>query len=103
MVTFPDLKYKTFIEAKNALIALGLVVGDLKYVPFLAKDVVLDVSYNGRTVNVGDKLMKNSKIDIDLGDGKDIFKEEELIIDDSKTPQPSKPIKKMSPSLSNLK
>jgi serine/threonine-protein kinase len=94
MVTFPDLKNKTFIEAKNALIALGLVVGDLKYVLDLGKDNVLDVSYNGRTVNVGDKLMKNSKIDIVLGDGKDLLMEEELIIDDSKTPQPSKPIKK---------
>jgi serine/threonine-protein kinase len=94
MVTFPDLKNKTFIEAKNTLIALGLVVGDLKYVPHIAKDIVLDVSYNGRTVNVGDKLMKNSKIDIVLGDGKDHLMEEELIIDDSKTPRPSKPIKK---------
>jgi serine/threonine protein kinase len=93
MVTLPDLKNKTFIEAKNALIDLGLVVGELIYVPDLAI-IVHEVSFNGRTVKAGDKLMKNSKIDIVLGDGKDMFTDEELIIDDSKTPQPSKPIKK---------
>ena len=78
MVTFPDLKNKTFRQATNALRALGLVEGELKYVPDLAKDIVLEVSYNGRTVKAGDKLMKNSKIDFVLGDGKDMFKDEDL-------------------------
>ena len=78
MVTFPDLKNKTFRQATNALRALGLVEGELKYVPDLAKDIVLEVSYNGKPVKAGDKLMKNSKIDFVLGDGKDMFKEEDL-------------------------
>jgi beta-lactam-binding protein with PASTA domain len=78
MVTFPDLKNKTFRQAANALRALGLVEGELKYVPDLAKDIVLEVSYNGKPVKAGDKLMKNSKIDFVLGDGKDMFKEEDL-------------------------
>jgi len=78
MVTFPDLKNKTFRQAENALRALGLVEGELKYVPNLAKDIVLEVSYNGKPVKAGDKLMKNSKIDFVLGDGKDMFKDEDL-------------------------
>ena len=78
MVTFPDLKNKTFRQATNALRALGLVEGELKYVPDMAKDIVLEVSYNGRPVKAGDKLMKNSKIDFVLGDGKDMFKDEDL-------------------------
>jgi beta-lactam-binding protein with PASTA domain len=78
MVTFPDLKNKTFRQATNALRALGLVEGKLKYVPDLAKDIVLEVSYNGRPVKAGDKLMKNSKIDFVLGDGKDMFTDEDL-------------------------
>lgn len=78
MITFPDLKNKTFRQAANALRALGLVEGELKYVPDLAKDIVLEVSYNGKPVKAGDKLMKNSKIDFVLGDGKDMFKEEDL-------------------------
>jgi beta-lactam-binding protein with PASTA domain len=78
MVTFPDLKNKTFRQATNALRALGLVEGELKYVPDLAKDIVLEVSYNGKPVKAGDKLMKNSKIDFVLGDGKDMFTDEDL-------------------------
>ena len=78
MVTFPDLKDKTFRQAANTLRALGLVEGNLKYVPNLAKDIVLEVSCNGKPVKKGDKLMKNSKIDFVLGDGKDMFKDEEL-------------------------
>jgi beta-lactam-binding protein with PASTA domain len=78
MVTFPDLKNKTFRQATNALRALGLVEGELKYVPDLAKDIVLEVSYKGRPVKAGDKLMKNSKIDFVLGDGKDMFTDEDL-------------------------
>jgi beta-lactam-binding protein with PASTA domain len=78
MVTFPDLKNKTFRQATNALRALGLVEGELKYVPDIAKVIVLEVSYNGRPVKAGDKLMKNSKIDFVLGDGKDMFTDEDL-------------------------
>jgi eukaryotic-like serine/threonine-protein kinase len=78
MVTFPDLKNKTFRQATNALRALGLVEGELKYVPDLAKDIVLEVSYKGKPVKAGDKIMKNSKIDFVLGDGKDMFTDEDL-------------------------
>lgn len=78
MVTFPDLKDKTFRQAANTLRALGLVEGELKYEPNIAKDIVLGVSCNGKPVKAGDKLMKNSKIDFVLGDGKDLFKEEDL-------------------------
>jgi len=78
MVTFPDLKNKTFRQAENALRALGLMEGELKYVPNLAKDIVLEVSYKGKPLKVGDKLMKNSKIDFVLGDGKEMFNDSDL-------------------------
>ena len=78
MVTFPDLKNKTFRQAANALRALGLVEGELKYEANIAKDIVLGLSYNGKPVKAGDKLMKNSKIDFVLGDGKDMFNDSDL-------------------------
>ncbi len=78
MVTFPDLKNKTFRQATNTLRALGLVEGELKYEKNIAKDIVLGVSYNGKPVKAGDKLMKNSKIDFVLGDGKDMFNDSDL-------------------------
>ena len=78
MVTFPDLKNKTFRQAENALRALGLMEGELKYEANIAKDIVLGVFYNGKPVKAGDKLMKNSKIDFVLGDGKDMFNDADL-------------------------
>ena len=78
MVTFPDLKNKTFRQAANALRALGLVEGELKYEANIAKDIVLGVSYNGKPVKAGDKLMKNSKIDFVLGDGQEMFNDADL-------------------------
>ena len=78
MVTFPDLKNKTFRQAENTLRVLGLMEGELKYEENIAKDIVLGVSYKGRPLKAGDKLMKNSKIDFVLGDGKDMFTDEDL-------------------------
>ena len=78
MVTFPDLKNKTFRQAENALRALGLMEGELKYERNIAKDIVLEVSYKGKPLKAGDKLMKNSKIDFVLGDGKDMFNDADL-------------------------
>ncbi len=43
-----------------------------------AKDVVLEVKQNGKKLKAGDRILKNSKIDFVLGDGKTGFQEEEL-------------------------
>jgi hypothetical protein len=34
------------------------------------KDMVLEMRYKGRNLKVGDKVLKSSKIDLVLGDGK---------------------------------
>lgn len=77
-VTMPDLINKTFRQAASTIRALGLVEGKSKYVPNIAKDVVLEISQNGKKLKPGDKILKNSTIDFILGDGKELFKEEEL-------------------------
>ena len=77
-VTMPDLINKTFRQAASTIRALGLVEGKTKYVPNIAKDVVLEISQNGKKLKTGDKILKNSTIDFVLGDGKELFKEEEL-------------------------
>ena len=77
-VTMPDLINKTFRQAASTIRALGLVEGKSKYVPNIAKDVVLEISQNGKKLKPGDKILKNSTIDFVLGDGKELFKEEEL-------------------------
>lgn len=77
MVTLPEFKDKTYRQIGNSLRALGLVEGDIKYEPHIAKDIVIDLKQNGVSLKAGQKIMKNSKIDFVLGDGKEGFVEEE--------------------------
>ncbi|WP_196886685.1 PASTA domain-containing protein [Aureivirga sp. CE67] len=62
------------ISKRNALALLkarGLQVGNKPvYVYDIAKDVVRGVYYDGKPINVGDLLPKNSVIELKLGDGK---------------------------------
>ncbi|WP_281228553.1 PASTA domain-containing protein [Flavobacterium aquiphilum] len=75
-VRIPDLIDKTYREAVPTLKALGLEAGTVTYVPNLGKDMVLEMRYKGRNLKVGDRVLKASKIDLVLGDGKESYQEE---------------------------
>ena len=72
----PDLIDKTYREAVPTLKALGLEEGTITYIPNLGKDMVLEMRYKGRNVKAGDRVLKASKIDLVLGDGKESYVEE---------------------------
>ncbi|GIZ10471.1 PASTA domain-containing protein [Flavobacterium sp. UMI-01] len=74
-VKIPDLIEKTYREAVPTLRALGLEEGTITYIPNLGKDMVLEMRYKGRNINAGDKVLKGSKIDLVLGDGKASYEE----------------------------
>ena len=76
-VRVPDLIEKTFRQARPTLEAMGLEVGNISYVPYLGKDMVLEMKFNGKKLKPGDKVLKASKIDLVLGDGKVGFEEVE--------------------------
>ena len=78
-VRIPDLIEKTYREAVPTLKALGLEAGSITYVPNLGKDMVLEMRYKGRNVKAGDRVLKASKIDLVLGDGKETYQEEEPV------------------------
>ena len=78
-VRIPDLIDKTYREAVPTLKALGLEAGTITYVPNLGKDMVLEMRYKGRNVKPGDRVLKASKIDLVLGDGKETYQEEEAV------------------------
>jgi beta-lactam-binding protein with PASTA domain len=80
-VRIPDLVNKTYREAVPTLKALGLDEGSVTYVPNLGKDMVLEMRYKGRNLKAGDRVLKSSKIDLVLGDGKMSFEEEESAAD----------------------
>ncbi|WP_300564549.1 PASTA domain-containing protein [Flavobacterium sp.] len=77
-VRVPDLVQKTYRQAVPTLTALGLEVGDTTYIPNLAKDMVLEMKMNGKPVKAGTQVLKMSKVDLVLGDGKVGFNEDEL-------------------------
>jgi beta-lactam-binding protein with PASTA domain len=84
-VKIPDLINKTYREAVPTLKALGLEEGTITYVPNLGKDMVLEMRFKGRNIKPGDKVLKSSKIDLVLGDGKASY-EEDLGTDESANP-----------------
>lgn len=68
-VTIPDFTDRTKRRAIYDLESMGLQVGELIYKPNLAKDVVLDLLYEGKTVQPGELIAKGSTIDLVLGQG----------------------------------
>lgn len=83
MVAVPDLIEKTYRQAVPTLKAIGLQEGTIKYIPYLGKDMVLEMWMNGKKIKPGTKVLKASKIDLVLGDGSLKFDEEELEPTDS--------------------
>lgn len=87
-IALPDLIQKTYRAALPTLKANGLEEGKKTYKPYLAKDVVLEMWQNGKKLKAGDKVMKASKIDLVLGDGKTGYEEpdstrsEDINVDD---------------------
>lgn len=78
MVSIPDLIEKTYRQAVPTLKSVGLQEGTITYVPYLGKDMVLKMMMDGVEVKAGQKVLKASKIDLVLGDGKVVFDETEI-------------------------
>jgi beta-lactam-binding protein with PASTA domain len=95
MVAVPDLIEKTYRQAVPTLKAIGLQEGTIKYIPYLGKDMVLEMWMNGKKIKPGIKVLKASKIDLVLGDGSLKFDEEELEPNDS-IPNEEKPLDSIS-------
>lgn len=75
-VKIPNLIEQTLRQAEPSLKALGLEIGEITYKPYIGKDMVLELSQNGKALKVGDKVLKSSKIDLVVGDGKIGYEEE---------------------------
>lgn len=85
-VMVPDLVQKTYRQAVPMLKSAGLEEGTKTYVPYMAKDVVLEMKQHGKPLKKGSKVLKASKVDLVLGDGKESFQDEESTENDTITP-----------------
>jgi eukaryotic-like serine/threonine-protein kinase len=68
-VAFPNIKDVSLRQAEAIIKSLGLELGNIKYVPDIAKDAVLGSSCKGVELKAGNQLVYGSKIDLILGDG----------------------------------
>lgn len=69
-VIVPNIVFKTKRQAVPTLEALGFEIGAITYKQNIAKDMVLEMRYNGENIESGSQLRKASVIDLVLGDGK---------------------------------
>lgn len=68
-VAMPYLIDLTHRSAMAKLKRIGLEIGDLSYVPNLAKNAVIKQKINGEEVKVGEIFPIGTKVDLVLGDG----------------------------------
>ncbi len=68
-VAIPNVLDVSLIQAKSDLEAYGLKIGQLIYTEHYARNLVLELKYNGRKILAGSNVVKGSKIDLVLGIG----------------------------------
>lgn len=68
-IEIPQLIEKTKRRAIYDLESKGFKIGELTYVPYLGKDVVVDVKVNGRSVKEKEKFDKGTVVELVLGEG----------------------------------
>jgi len=69
MIEIPEVVGKTRRQAEPTLKSVGFEVGKVTYRKYIAKDEVLELRYQGKKIETGEKLQKTSVIDLVLGDG----------------------------------
>lgn len=68
-VEMPDLKGFSFRSAEMMLATLNLKLGDTSYQPYVARNAVLQQTFNGKDIAKGTKLDQGSVISLVLGSG----------------------------------
>jgi beta-lactam-binding protein with PASTA domain len=69
LVKIPEIMYASLRNAEVQLQSVGLDLGELKYVPDLAKNAVLDIRFKGVSIKTGTEVPKGTPIDLVLGNG----------------------------------
>jgi len=68
-VKMPNVVDLTHRQAKTTLESQGLNIGEITYIPDIAKDYVLKQLYRGQEIRRGTEIIKGSAIDLVLGLG----------------------------------
>ncbi|QCE41770.1 PASTA domain-containing protein [Psychroserpens sp. NJDZ02] len=68
-IAVPDLRQKSFRQAKPMIEALGFKIGKTTYIDNIGKNMVLSLRHKGNVLEPNTKLPKTSVIDVVLGNG----------------------------------
>jgi len=68
-IMMPDLRNLSLRQAKAVLETVGLRLGNLQYVPDIAKNAVIDQRVKGRSIKKGGMVFHGNVVDLVLGDG----------------------------------
>ncbi len=68
-IIIPNVLDQTKRQVVIQLKSIGFRIGETRYIPDLGKDVVRGLEIDGSSIEPGDKLPKNTIIDMVLGDG----------------------------------
>ena len=69
LIDIPDLIEKTKRRAIYDLESKGFKMGELSYVPYIGKDVVVKIKVRGTEVDPGNRFEKGTVVDLVLGQG----------------------------------
>lgn len=70
-----ELIGRTLRQVSSTLKAMGFEIGTITTKPYIAPDVVLGMSHQGKSIVEGTKLPMTSVIDLTVGDGKERYRE----------------------------
>lgn len=70
LVSFPEVRELTFLEARSIIQNYGLKIADTVYIADIARDRVLDVKLGNQKLNTGEEVAKGTGIILILGNGK---------------------------------
>lgn len=69
LISMPQLTGFTLRQVTSMMETYGLVIGNLRYVPDIAVNVVIKQYYKGKEIEPGEKIKKGSSVDLILGLG----------------------------------
>lgn len=69
LIRMPNLVNTPLKNAQEILANMGLIRGEIIYVPDIGENVVLEQKYRGRNISEGFEIPKGSQVDLVVGDG----------------------------------
>ena len=68
-IDLPNIIRRPIKEVRPNLASLNIKIGSVTYVNDISKDAVLRAFYKGKEIKPGDKILENSSIDLECGNG----------------------------------